>query len=304
MLAAMLRLRRLTPLHAVALGRGRAGRTLGVLLAIAGTLAACEAEEDKPPMCDESPGALYERRIAPLLADDQPKTCNQCHLAGVDLSRFVRDDACESMACLREDGLVDLASPEDSVILTWIGRAKPDSKLITLQVIDAEREAFLEWIEHEATCGSCADTSCGDPDKDEFCKVSHDPANDSPEALDPGGCDDVALEQLFKDTVFAARGRCYPCHFDNIERPIPGAVAWVAQDETCEVASATTMRRVIDNGYVNVEQPDQSYLLLKPLVPEDGGLPHGGEAKFTKENDAGYTNFLYWLTRYAECQTK
>ena len=90
----MLRLRRLTPLHAVALGRGRAGRTLGVLLAIAGTLAACEAEEDKPPMCDESPGALYERRIAPLLADDQPKTCNQCHLAGVDLSKFVRDDAC------------------------------------------------------------------------------------------------------------------------------------------------------------------------------------------------------------------
>jgi hypothetical protein len=274
-----------------------------VLFVSAAGLGACESEESKPAICDESPGALYERRIAPLFADDQPKTCNQCHLAGVDLSKFVREDACESMACLQKDGLVNLDSPEDSMILSWIGRAKPDSELITTQVIDAERAAFLEWIEHEATCGECKGTSCGNPDKDEFCEVTHDPVNDTPADFDPGGCDDVALEQLFKDTVFAARGRCYPCHFDNIEQPIPGATPWIAQDDTCDVAAATTMRRVIDGGYVNVEEPDQSYLLLKPLDPSEGGLEHGGSAKFEKENDAGYTNFLYWLTRYAECQT-
>jgi hypothetical protein len=281
-------------------------RAACIALLLAGVLGldACGGEESKPEMCNESPGALYDRRIAPLLADDQPKSCNQCHLAGVDLSKFVRNDACESMACLQKDGLVNLDSPEDSVILSWIGRAEPDSELITTEVIDAEREAFLEWIEHEAACGSCASTTCGEPDRDQFCGVSHDPTNDTPEARDPGGCDDVALEQLFKDTVFDARGRCYPCHFDNIARPIPGAVAWIAQDDTCEVAAATTMRRVIDGGYVNLDQPDQSYLLLKPLDPSEGGLPHGGSAKFQKENDAGYTNFLYWLTRYAECQTQ
>jgi hypothetical protein len=295
MLRAMFRLRSV-PLSCAA-------RMTAVLFASAG-LGACQSDDEKPAICEESPGALYERRIAPLFADDQPKTCNQCHLAGVDLSKFVREDACESMACLQEDGLVNLASPEDSIILSWIGRAKPDSELITAQVIDAERAAFLEWIEHEATCGECAGTRCGTPDKDEFCEVSHEPANDTPAEFDPGGCDNVALEQLFKDTVFSARGRCYPCHFDNIEQPIPGARAWVAQDDTCEVAAATTMRRVIDFGYVNVDEPEKSYLLLKPLDPAEGGLEHGGSAKFTKENDAGYTNFLYWLTRYAECQTK
>lgn len=273
-----------------------------LLVASALGAGACADEGALPAECAESPGELFERRIAPLLAEDQPKGCNQCHLAGVDLSSFVRDDACESMACLREDGLVNLRSPEDSVVLAWIGRAEPDSSLITEEVIEAERAAFLEWIRHEAACGACADTKCGKLDKAQLCKVSHDPTSD-PAEVDPGGCDDKALEELFLNTVFAARGRCYPCHFDDLDRPIPGATAWIEQRGSCEAASATTLRRILDGGYVDVEQPDQSLLLRKPLSPEDGGLPHGGSAKFRKDGDAGYDAFLYWLTRYAECRT-
>ncbi len=281
----------------------RTGSLVALLCTVAAFASGCEgSEEDKPAICDESPGALYERRIAPLFADDQPKTCNQCHLAGVDLSKFVREDACESMACLKEDGLVDLDSPEDSVILTWIGRAEPDSELITENVIEQERAAFLEWIEHEAVCGECSGASCGSPDKAKFCEITHDPLVTSPAEIDPGGCDDVALEQLFRDTVFAARGRCYPCHFEGIANPIPGAIQWVAQDETCDLAAATTMANVIREQFIDIDEPSQSSLLLKPLSEEQGGLPHGGNAKFQKENDAGYDNFLYWLTRYADCQ--
>lgn len=272
--------------------------------ALAALALACQATELEPlpALCDESPGALYERRIAPLLADDQPKTCNQCHLAGVELSKFVREDACESMACLKKDGLVDLDAPEDSIILTWIGRAEPDSGLITEGVIEQERAAFLEWIEHEATCGSCGGARCGKPDAKKFCEVSHDPSSQAPEEADPGGCDDVALEQLFRDTVFTARGRCYPCHFDGIANPIPGARQWVAQSESCDLAAATTMANVVRARLVDVEEPSRSLLLLKPLSESQGGLPHGGSAKFEAIGDAGYDNFLYWLTRYADCQ--
>src|SRR5690606_38693932 len=83
-----------------------------------GTLSACDGT---------SPGELYAQRIAPLLKEDRPNSCSTCHLAGVDLGAFVRDDPCEAMACLREKGLADLDNPADSLILSWIARAEPDS---------------------------------------------------------------------------------------------------------------------------------------------------------------------------------
>ena len=34
---------------------------------------------------------LFERRIEPLFLDERPSSCNQCHLAGIDLELFMRD---------------------------------------------------------------------------------------------------------------------------------------------------------------------------------------------------------------------
>jgi hypothetical protein len=94
---------------------------------------------------------LYERRIAPLLADERPSTCNQCHLAGVDLSLFVQATPCETMACMVDQGIVDLEAPEDSLVLAWIARATPSGG-ITEDTITTEREAMLDWIEQVAAC--------------------------------------------------------------------------------------------------------------------------------------------------------
>lgn len=76
----------------------------------------------------------------------------------------------------------------------------------------------------------------------------------------------------------------------------------MVQQGACEVSSLATMRNLLDAGLVDVDDPAQSLLLLKPLSDENGGVPHGGHAEFYPASDPGYDNFLYWLTRYAECQ--
>ena len=93
---------------------------------ILGALLLCSANctpQDAQLMCtQEELGELYKRRIEPLLAEDRPKSCNECHLSGIDLSLFSRGDACHTMACLSEQGLVDLERPEESKILEWVAR--------------------------------------------------------------------------------------------------------------------------------------------------------------------------------------
>src|SRR4051812_31831617 len=70
-----------------------------------------QSDESLPAACaDTTTTAIFDQRIAPLLKDDQPKSCNACHLSGIDMTMFVRATPCETMACLEEQGLVDLQS--------------------------------------------------------------------------------------------------------------------------------------------------------------------------------------------------
>lgn len=263
------------------------------------------AREPPPPECVEaSPGELFEQRIKPLFSQDRPNSCSQCHLAGIDLEAFVRPDPCETMACLTEKGLVDLEEPENSVILSWIQRAQPESELITTEVINQEYEGFKAFIEYSALCGrfTCSAAVCKQPGQG-FCDTAPEPGVYSGDA-DPGDCSEKTLERVFRDTVYASRGRCYPCHFSEQKNAAPTAPRWISQEGTCDQASLATMHNVIRSGYVNVDDPQKSLLLLKPLGPVNGGVDHGGGSKFLShgDEDPGYENFLYWLTRYAACQ--
>lgn len=84
------------------------------------------------PVCTgDAAVELYTRKIEPILKDVHPTSCNQCHLSGIDLSLFVKDTPCQTMACMRQLGLVDLDEPALSKVLSWIKRAKPQSTLIT-----------------------------------------------------------------------------------------------------------------------------------------------------------------------------
>jgi hypothetical protein len=291
-------------LGAVAAGAARA--LLGGVLSVhcadsGGDESENSAALSTDPRCtQESTTALYARKIEPLLAADRPKTCNECHLSGIDLGSFVRATPCETLACLAEDKLIDRKAPDQSLILSWIQRASPTSPLITQAVIDDEYTGFKEWIEHFALCNDCAGVRCERGEHEAFCDVGPEPTEFTAEASDPGGCNDLVLEQLFRDTVYASRGRCAPCHIAG-EASVGGAVQWIEQAETCDQASLRSLRNVLREGFIDINDPDRSLLLTKPLSVEQGGVAHGGDSKFTATGDPGYDSFRYWVRRQAEC---
>lgn len=254
--------------------------------------------------CDAEPTETYQRRIEPVLSDDNPKSCNQCHLSGVDLNMFVRDTPCETMACLVDQGMVNLESPAESQILTWISRASPDSELITDQVIQAEYDGFLEWIQANASCPeACRGVTCGAPDAAQTCDLDPEPWDDPPDTSGIAGCDDLSLETLFQQTVWAWRGRCFPCHFSDQENAPAEAPRWLSVDGNCATAALQTMKNIINSGYINTDDPTQSLLLMKPLALEAGGVAHGGHDKFADQTDPSYVAFLEFIQRYTDCTT-
>lgn len=107
-----------------------------------------------PAACDdESTLDLFRRHVEPLITDERPSSCNQCHAAGTHLSLFVRGTPCQSMACLVDRGLVDLSAPEDSELLGFIRRGIEDGDgQLPPEVAEAEYAGFLEWITHSARC--------------------------------------------------------------------------------------------------------------------------------------------------------
>ena len=209
------------------------------------------------------------------------------------------------MACLVQKELVDFEHPEDSLVLSWIERADPASALITQEIIDEEYAAVREWIEYSAECQSsaCAGVVCADEEEEQpFCPVGREPAaGTTPAMFDEGGCSDKDLEQLFRDTFYAARGRCFPCHFDDQPSAPENAPRWISTQLSCENAALETMMNVVEAGYLNLDDPDQSLIILKPLDEDLGGVEHEGHDKITKDGDRVYEYLIYWIQRYADC---
>lgn len=254
------------------------------------------------PNCSEEHALdLYHQKIEPLFEDDRPSTCSQCHLPGIDLGMFVRGTPCETLACLVDERLVNPGSPADSKILTWIGRAEPDSELITEEVIQREHDAFEQWISYSIQCGTCEGSVCPETDEGPKCALGSNPDYDfEPESIDPGGCGDEALETVFRETVYANRGRCSPCHFnDHDDEEAP---QWIEVSFECDEASRRTLDNVAKLGLIDFEQPGQSLLLLKPLAEDEGGVTHGGGAKFEGLEDKTYSQFKYFVDRFVACR--
>ncbi|MCA9650585.1 MAG: hypothetical protein H6712_16360 [Myxococcales bacterium] len=288
--------------------RGRSCVLAGCLAA-ASALLGCQDEPPavEPRSCeDESSLEIFEKRIAPLLADDSRSACNECHLAGIDLGLYSPDgDECRTMACMVDAGIVDLDAPDQSKVLDWILRADPSSPLITENVLQQEHDGMLEWIEYHSSCGAfvCPQIAdpCGTASTVGSCEVPES-GHDLPARgfEDPGDCSDLTVEQAFGELVYSWRGRCYPCHWDSKPDSRPDAPLWIV-DAECNSGSLATMRNVLEQGLVDVAAPDQSLLLLKPLAEDAGGVEHGGDAKFFDTTDGAYQDFKAWVELYARC---
>jgi len=261
------------------------------------------AEREASAQCLSQAGSLYQRKIAPLLATDRPKTCNQCHLSGIDLSLFVRANMCETRACLVDLGLVDLQDPDQSRVLSWIARAHPDSSLITEDVIDQEYEAFKEFVEQIATCGgeACAGVRCPATGNEDACGTPADEPSDVITVPAGTSCDALAVESAFRDTVYVWRDRCFPCHFTSEEGADLNAPLFINTQNGCNAGSLETFNNVVSSGLIDTSDPSHSLLLLKPLAAAGSGVTHGGGAKFDGVKDPSYVSFLSFIEYWVGC---
>lgn len=235
---------------------------------------------------NESSRALFERRILPLLKSPNPSSCAECHLSGVDLKDYVRPSEADTFASLRDGGLIDLKNPSESHLLELIKKSTPKTALVRKEAREAELSAFTAWIEAAAKDPALARTPALPKEKRAGPAV--------PDAVIRHTRMDRVVESFMRN-VWSQEGRCMGCHrpgtpeFAEKKKQFGDRVEWFVPD-----SAEATMQRIIERKLVNVDQPDQSLLLLKPL----NKVPHGGGVKFLY-GDVGYKQFRAWIEDYA-----
>ena len=331
---------------------GRATWWLGLLLSLTGCLprggsepcpvGACTPDDPDEACSAEQTDQVYRQRIAPLLRDEHPQSCSRCHLQGIDLTAFVRDTPCRSMACLVQQGMVDLDDPRASRILGLINRARGGP---TAAAAEAEYQGFLAWIEQSSRChasacgpfvdpcgpapsadggrrdggrgdggrgdGSPADAAARDAARTDAARTDGALAADarldagtSPDAWLPRGrpCDGPSLALRFQVEVMQWHNRCNSCHAET------GVTAGIQGaplwmvDGTDPEAARLTLRRLVAAGDLDAAHPEQSLLVTKPLSAALGGVDHGGGPKFVRADDPAYLDFLSFVRGWAACQ--
>jgi hypothetical protein len=237
---------------------------------------------DKPLSAAE----VFEQRIAPILKSPNPSSCTQCHLSGVDLKDYLLPSSDKSFLSLRDQGLIDVQAPDRSKVLGLIRMGDNQANPIQDKVRKAEYEAFAAWIE------AC----CNDP------KLRDAPKLDAADLAKPGrpaevirfGRTDRLLES-FERNVWALRFRCMNCHTegtpqnDKLRKEHGDRVAWFKKG-----GPEATMNSLRDGKLIDLEKPEKSLLLLKPL----GQVEHGGGVKFSP-GDQGYKAFRSWIEDYS-----
>jgi hypothetical protein len=244
------------------------------------------------PVRAATPAEVFESRILPIFKSPNPSSCVQCHLAGVDLKDYIRPSAEDTFRSLRDQGLIDLDSPERSKILTLIAMGNTESKSPPVHVKNrkAEHEAFAVWIK------ACA----GDEKMRSLPKL--DPADLGKPKLPNEVIRHARTDQLlesFERTVWAMRFRCMNCHTegtpqnDKNRKEFGDRVAWVKK-----AGPAATMEYLIASKLIDPKDPEKSLLLQKPL----GTVKHEGGIKFAA-GDQGYKAFRQWIDDVAAIRT-
>jgi hypothetical protein len=307
----------------------------------------------------------YKRYIEPLLEEGRESSCSECHLGGSLIQSLVYDTPCETLYCWDASGVISLEQPKESLLLSWIQRA--DDK-VPEHIVNAEREGFLEWIEHHARCGlsvTCpqininrANNYCkrgnqgsgfqneattnqenkeeqgdqGDQEDDMSHTNTSTPLHsvkrpsdisdrlqilatagfDPTDAIDPRSPNytdfipDLCAPELtsyFFWTSFIKpwHGRCKHCHVEGeLLASIGDPPHWLSELDTLEGAE-DTLSRILQVGYLDFDDPENSLLILKPLSENLGGVRHGGGPKFIKEDDPTLYNMRGWARYWADC---
>lgn len=300
--------------------------TFGLFVALSSGAAQETADNKTTPL------ELFNQRIMPIFRSEKPSSCVQCHLAAVDLKNYILPSHEKTFVSLRDQGLIDLERPLKSKILTLIRMGDKDldeaAKLIHEKTRKAEYEAFAAWVE------AC----CSDP------KLRDAPGLSAEERARPEKPDAVIrharksrVVDSFVRNVWSQRMRCFPCHTPHeIDPTNPRHQAAIKtqrefkkkySDDLVERLNIfretpeATLQYLIERSrnakegelpLINLDEPRQSLILLKPLSklpvkkpdgtfePASSAVPvtHMGGLKLHKD-DQSYKAFVAWLEDYA-----
>ena len=223
-------------------------------------------------------GEIFTRRMLPILRSDDASSCTECHFGGVDLSSYIRDDQATTFAALRAEGLIDVDKPDDSKILRFIGRHAADTDPLIVNVRQAESQAFRSWIR----------AAVKDPDllatKDTDVRIGSELSDEVIRHMRR----DRVLDS-FVETVWSQIGRCLRCHSPDKNEKLVAKhgeqMSWIRPNDPYG-----TMLQCVEQRIIDVDDPEESLLLLKPLGKED----HGGGRKFAlgSRTDKSFRRFL------------
>lgn len=234
-----------------------------------------------PLFGDESALAVFRQRIEPIWKSPKPSSCSECHLSGVDLKDYLREDQAATFAALREAGLIDLEKPDDSKLLKFISRQPERPSLVTAKIRQQEFEALRAWIR----------LAVKDPALLKA-RTNTDTALKLPpvEIIRHTRQDHVL--KSFVDSVWSEAGRCAACHSPDRnaqQRKKHGEkVSWIKPGDP-----AGTLAYMLEAKLIDVDSPEDSLLILKPTMQ----VPHGGGQKL-EIGDRTYKQFMAFLTDY------
>lgn len=272
----------------------RAAKKLGIVGSLAAILAlvmfdrpAHGFEEAGVALTDETASEVFARRIEPILNSANPSSCVECHLSGVELKDYIRPTQEATFVALRDSGMIDLDKPEQSKLLELIrmgGNDEAESKRATSidpKIRAGELEAFSSWI----TAAVKDDALRALPTEEDSAILEH-----PLEVIRHNRIDRVT--DSFVDNIWSLRFRCMNCHMESghnfvrlSEEYGADEMEWMFQDDP-----ESTVRYLIDEELVDLENPANSLLLLKPL----NEVEHGGGIKMER-NDTDYMAFLGWI---------
>jgi len=246
-----------------------------------GVLASCVSVESRG--ADEASALkLFDQRILPIMKAEKPSSCSECHLSGVDLRDYIRPTQNATFGSLVAAGLVDVKNPDGSKLLKFIERKPEKPNLMTDKIRQQEFEAFRAWIR----------AAVRDPKLVAAREAAAPIGPQLPAEVVRHARQDRVLAS-FIDNVWNEVGRCAACHSpDRNQKQVREhgeQVSWITLRDP-----RATLDHLLEHELIDIDHPDQSMLLRKPLMQ----VKHGGGQKMVI-GDRTHKQFRRFINDYA-----
>jgi hypothetical protein len=231
---------------------------------------------------DDTASDLFRRRVLPILKSKDPSSCTECHFGGVEIQAYIHKDQATTFAALRDAGLIDVKSPDDSKILRFIRRHTDGTSELLVKVRRAEHLAFQSWIRAAVRDPTLLAT------KGSEARIG----TELPVEVIRHMRRDHVLES-FVENIWSQIGRCINCHSPDrnarLVKKHGEQVSWIRPNDP-----AATLAQCVEQFIVDTDDPEESLILLKPV----GEVEHGGGPKFAPGSQTD-KNFRRFLNDYA-----